>query len=114
MGSRRVLLVDVLTIEPLSDNAAGVVPGTDGLNAEQIRALAAKPGVSEMALICSPAVTDRYICYLTPQQEIDLCGRAVVTTHAYPTAEHGLEPGTHTLRTSIDTLDIELDDLGKV
>jgi len=114
MDSRRALLVDAFTTEPLSGNAAGVVPDADGLDAEQMRAIAAELGASETAFVCSSAAADRRIRYFTPQQEVDLCGHATIAAHAHLAAERDLEPGTHTLETNVGTLDIELGDLGEV
>ncbi|ELZ74763.1 diaminopimelate epimerase, partial [Haloferax larsenii JCM 13917] len=39
MDSRRALLVDAFTTEPLTGNPAGVVPDADGLDAEQMLSL---------------------------------------------------------------------------
>ncbi|ELZ91868.1 phenazine biosynthesis protein [Haloferax mucosum ATCC BAA-1512] len=114
MDSRRALLVDAFTTEPLSGNAAGVVPDADGLDADQMRAIAAELGASETAFILSSSVADRRIRYFTPTQEIDLCGHATIAAYAHLAAERAIEPGTHSLETNVGTLDIEVDDLGEV
>lgn len=114
MDSRRALLVDAFTTEPLSGNAAGVVPDADGLDAEQMRAIATELGASETAFVCSSSVADRRIRYFTPTQEIDLCGHATIAAHAHLAAERAIEPGTHSLETNVGTLDIEIGELGEV
>ncbi|KTG25092.1 PhzF family phenazine biosynthesis protein [Haloferax profundi] len=114
MDRRRALLVDAFTTEPLSGNVAGVVPDADGLDAEQMRAVAAELGASETAFVCSSASADRRIRYFTPTQEIDLCGHATIAAHAHLAAERTIEPGTHTLETNVGTLDIEIGELGEV
>ncbi|KAB1192252.1 PhzF family phenazine biosynthesis isomerase [Haloferax sp. MBLA0076] len=114
MDRRRALLVDAFTTEPLSGNVAGVVPDADGLDAEQMRAVAGELGASETAFVCSSASADRRIRYFTPTQEIDLCGHATIAAHAHLAAERAIEPGTHTLETNVGTLDIEIGELGEV
>ncbi|KAB1197077.1 MULTISPECIES: PhzF family phenazine biosynthesis protein [Haloferax] len=114
MDRRRALLVDAFTTEPLSGNAAGVVPDADGLDAEQMRAIAAELGASETAFVCSSASADRRIRYFTPTQEVDLCGHATIAAHAHLAADQAIEPGSHTLETNVGTLDIEIGELGEV
>ena len=114
MDRRRALLVDAFTTEPLSGNVAGVVPDADGLDAEQMRAIAAELGASETAFVCSSPSADRRIRYFTPTEEIDLCGHATIAAHAHLSAERAIEPGTHTLETNVGTLDIDVGELGEV
>ncbi|WP_411965565.1 PhzF family phenazine biosynthesis protein [Haloferax sp. YSMS24] len=114
MDRRRALLVDAFTTEPLSGNVAGVVPDADGLDAEQMRAIAAELGASETAFVCSSPSADRRIRYFTPTEEIDLCGHATIAAHAHLAAERALEPGSHTLETNVGTLDIEVGELGEI
>ncbi|UVE48894.1 PhzF family phenazine biosynthesis protein [Haloferax larsenii] len=114
MDSRRALLVDAFTTEPLTGNPAGVVPDADGLDAEQMRAIAAELGASETAFVCSSPSADRRIRYFTPTQEVDLCGHATIAAFAHLAAERAIEPGTHTLETNVGTLDVEVDEFGEV
>ncbi|WP_396610484.1 PhzF family phenazine biosynthesis protein [Haloferax sp. S1W] len=114
MDSRRALLVDAFTTEPLAGNPAGVVPDADGLNAEQMRAIAAELGASETAFVCSSPSADRRIRFFTPTQEVDLCGHATIAAHAHLVAERAIEPGTHTVETNVGTLDIEVGEFGEV
>ncbi|WP_416838890.1 PhzF family phenazine biosynthesis protein [Haloferax sp. DFSO52] len=114
MDRRRALLVDAFTTEPMSGNVAGVVPDADGLDAEQMRAIAAELGASETAFVCSSSSADRRIRYFTPTREIDLCGHATIAAHAHLAAERTLDPGTHTLETNVGTLDIDIGELGEV
>jgi PhzF family phenazine biosynthesis protein len=109
MDRRRALLVDAFTAEPLSGNAAGVVPEADGLDADQMQAIARELNASETAFLLESDEADRRIRYFTPTQEVDLCGHATVASH-HVLADEGLEAGTHTLETNVGVLDIDLAD----
>ncbi|WP_255196993.1 PhzF family phenazine biosynthesis protein [Halorarius litoreus] len=109
MDRRRTLLVDAFTSEPLSGNAAGVVPEADGLAADQMQAIARELNASETAFLFESDEADRRVRYFTPTQEVDLCGHATIASH-HALAEDGLADGTHTLETNVGTLDIELAD----
>jgi PhzF family phenazine biosynthesis protein len=110
METRRAYLVDAFTSEPLSGNAAGVVPDADGLHDEQMQAIARELNASETAFLRSSADADRRIRYFTPTQEVDLCGHATVASHARLAEAGRLEDGTHTLETNVGVLDVEVDD----
>ena len=110
METRRALLVDAFTSEPLAGNAAGLVPDADGLDDEQMRAIARELNASETAFLSPSDDADRRLRYFTPTGEIDLCGHATVAAHAWLAEEGRLEAGTHTLETNVQVLDIELDD----
>jgi PhzF family phenazine biosynthesis protein len=108
MDSRRALLVDAFTEEPLTGNAAGVVPEADGLSTAQMQAVAAELGASETAFLCPSETADRRIHYITPTQEVDLCGHATVASHAL-LAREGLADGTYTLETNTGVIDVVVD-----
>ncbi|MFC6988044.1 PhzF family phenazine biosynthesis protein [Haloplanus sp. GCM10025708] len=112
--SRRVLLVDAFTDEPLTGNAAGVVPDADGLAESQMQAVAAELGASETAFLRPSEAADRRIRYFTPAREVDLCGHATIAAHAFLFAEGVVEAGTHTLETNVGVLDVELTEDGVV
>ena len=114
MDTRRTLLVDAFTDDPLAGNAAGVVPEADGLSATQMQAIARELGASETAFLSTTDDADRRIRYFTPAQEVDLCGHATIASHALLAADGAIEPGTHTLATNVGILDIELQDDGIV
>ena len=114
MDTRRALLVDAFTDEPLAGNAAGVVPDAEGLNAAQMRAIAAELGASETAFVTGSAEADRRLRYFTPTTEVDLCGHATVAAHAHLHADGALEPGNHTFETNVGVLDAEVEADGTV
>ena len=114
MDTRRALLVDAFTEEPLSGNPAGLVPRADGLTDAQMQAVAAELGASETAFLRPDDDADRRIRYFTPTTEVDLCGHATMASHAFLHAEGDLEPGTHTLATNVGVLEIEVESDGRV
>ncbi len=105
----RVLLVDAFTDEPLTGNVAGLVPEADGLNGEQMQAIAREIGASETAFLLPSGPADRRIRYFTPTTEVDLCGHATVASHAALQDDGIIEPGMHTLETNVGMLDIEVE-----
>lgn len=107
MDTRRCLLVDAFTDEPLSGNAAGVVPNADGLSEAQMQAIARELSVSETAFVLSSDRADRRVQYFTPTQEVDLCGHATIASHAHLLEAGVVESGTHSLETNVGVLDIE-------
>jgi PhzF family phenazine biosynthesis protein len=110
METRRALLVDAFTTEPLAGNAAGVVPDADGLDAGQMQAIARELNASETAFLLESEDADRRIRYFTPTQEVDLCGHATVASHAWLAEAGRLAEGTHTLATNVGVLDIDIAD----
>ena len=110
METRRALLVDAFTSEPLSGNAAGLLPEADGLTDEQMQAVARELNASETAFLRSSDDADRRIRYFTPTQEVDLCGHATIASHAWLAEEGVVDDGTHTLETNVGVLDVEVDD----
>jgi len=114
MDTRRTLLVDAFTDDPFAGNAAGVVPEADGLSTTQMQAIARELSASETAFLSTADDADRRIRYFTPTQEVDLCGHATIASHALLAADGVIEPGTHTLKTNVGVLDIELQDNGVV
>lgn len=114
MDRRRACLVDAFTDEPLAGNAAGVVPAADGLTDTQLQAIARELGASETAFLFESDDADRQIRYFTPTQEVDLCGHATIASHALLADDSVIEPGEHTLETTVGVLDIELTEAGVV
>jgi len=110
MDTRRALLVDAFTSEPLAGNAAGVVPEADGLAAEQMQAIARELDASETAFITDSDDADRGIRYFTPTQEVELCGHATVASHAWLAESDTLADGTHTLETEVGVIEVTVDD----
>jgi len=114
MQTRSMALVDAFTTDPLSGNAAGVVPDADGLSTEQCQAIARELAVSETAFLSPSTDADRQIRYFTPTQEVDLCGHATIAAHAVLHDEGQLSAGSHSLATAVGVLDIEIDEDGTV
>ncbi|MFC7044955.1 PhzF family phenazine biosynthesis protein [Halobacteriaceae archaeon GCM10025711] len=114
MQTKRVLLVDAFTDEPLAGNAAGVVPDAADLTEEQMQAIARELSVSETAFLLPSDAADRRVRYFTPTTEVDLCGHATVASHAFLHEDGVVEPGTHTLETEVGVLDVEIAEDGTV
>jgi PhzF family phenazine biosynthesis protein len=115
MDTRRALLVDAFTSEPLTGNAAGIVPDGDGLSDSQMQAIARELAVSETVFVQEPAADGDYrVRYFTPTQEVDLCGHATVALHAQLREDGVLDAGTHAMETNVGTLDVDIDDDGTV
>ncbi|MDL5361733.1 PhzF family phenazine biosynthesis protein [Halalkalicoccus sp. NIPERK01] len=111
---RRIHLVDAFTGEPLTGNAAGVVPDAAGLDERQQQAIARELAVSETAFLTDSDRADRRIRYFTPTTEVDLCGHATIASHAHLFEAGELEAGTHTLETNVGVLEIEVRSDGAV
>lgn len=111
---RRIHLIDAFTREPLTGNAAGVVPDAAGLDERQQQAIARELAVSETAFLTESEGADRRIRYFTPTTEVDLCGHATIASHAHLFEEGEIEAGTHTLETNVGVLQVEVEPDGTV
>ncbi|MFB6195330.1 MAG: PhzF family phenazine biosynthesis protein [Haloplanus sp.] len=109
--TRRVLIVDAFTDEPLSGNAAGVVPDAAGLADEQMQAIARELNASETAFLLADDDATRRVRYFTPTREVDLCGHATIASLAHLHDESALD-GTGSLRTNAGLVDVEVTDEG--
>ncbi|WP_227355539.1 PhzF family phenazine biosynthesis protein [Haladaptatus salinisoli] len=114
MQTVRTLLVDAFTDEPLTGNAAGVVPEADELTDDQMQAIARELAASETAFLRASEEADRRVRYFTPTTEVDLCGHATVASHVHLLEDGAVEPGAHTLETNVGVLDIDVADDGTV
>jgi len=114
MDTRQALLVDAFTEEPMTGNPAGVVPDADGLDDDQLGAIAAELGASETAFLTDSDAADRRVRYFTPTNEVDLCGHATIASHAYLFERGHVDAGEHTLETNVGELTITVDDTGLV
>jgi PhzF family phenazine biosynthesis protein len=114
MDSRRTLIVDAFTTDPLAGNPAGVLPDATGLDADQMAAIAAELGASETAFVTESDAADRRIRYYTPDGEIDLCGHATVAAHGHLFSEGVIEAGEHSIETNVGVLDVEVEPDGVV
>jgi PhzF family phenazine biosynthesis protein len=108
MDTRRALLIDAFTDEPLAGNAAGVVPDAEGLAADQMQAVARELGASETAFVTDDADSevDCRIRYFTPTQEVDLCGHATVASLVHRHESGALEAGEARIRTNAGVVDV--------
>ena len=114
MDTRRALLVDAFTADPLAGNAAGVVPDAEDLSADRMGAVAAELSVSETAFVLPADDADRRLRYFSPTQEVDLCGHATIAAHAHLHQEGAIDSGEHTVETNVGVLDVEVGDDGIV
>lgn len=114
MDTRRALLVDAFASEPLTGNGAGLVPDADGLNEDQMRAVASEFAQSETAFLLPSGEADRRVRYFTPTTEVDVCGHATIASHAFLHEDGSIGAGTHTLETNVGVLDIEVEETGRV
>ncbi len=116
METRRTLLVDAFTDEPLAGNVAGVVPDAAGLSDGQMGRIAAELGASETAFLTEldDANADRRVRYFTPTTEVDLCGHATIASYAALFADGAIDAGEDVLRTNVGDLPIEVTDEGRV
>ncbi|GGJ00642.1 hypothetical protein GCM10008995_08060 [Halobellus salinus] len=114
MDTRRALLVDAFTADPLAGNPAGVIPDAAGLSADRMGAVAAELSVSETAFVLPADDADRRLRYFSPTQEVDLCGHATIAAHAHLYQEGAINAGEHTVETNVGLLDVEVGDDGIV
>lgn len=114
MDTRRALLVDAFASEPLTGNGAGLVPDADGLNEDQMRAVASEFAQSETAFLLPSGEADRRVRYFTPTTEVDVCGHATIASHAFLHEDGSIGAGTHTLETNVGVRDIEVEETGRV
>ncbi|AGN02315.1 phenazine biosynthesis protein PhzF family [Salinarchaeum sp. Harcht-Bsk1] len=114
MQTVRTLLVDAFTDEPLSGNAAGVVPDAAGLSEPQRQAIARELSVSETAFLANGDGADYRIQYFTPTQPVDLCGHATIGTFAGLAATDAIGAGTVEVETPVGVLEVTVEDDGSV
>jgi len=111
METRRALLVDAFTEEPLAGNVAGVVPGAAGLSDDRMGKIAAELGASETAFLLDAGDgADERVRYFTPSTEVDLCGHATIASYAALHAAGEVDAGERTLRTNVGDLAVRIDD----
>ncbi|WP_158854838.1 PhzF family phenazine biosynthesis protein [Halorhabdus sp. CUG00001] len=111
---REVHLVDAFTTEPFSGNPAGVVPDADGLEADQMQAIAAEMGASETVFVQETGDADRRLRYFTPEQEVDLCGHATIAAYARLFDRAAVEAGTETVATGAGKVSVDVESDGTV
>ena len=114
MVTRRALLVDAFTDDPLTGNAAGLVPDAEGLDEGQMQAVARELNASETAFLTESDEADRRIRYFTPETEVDLCGHATIGSHAFLHEDGRVDAGTYSLSTNAGVVEVEIEEGGTV
>ena len=116
---REIWRVSAFTDQPYTGNPAGVVPHAEGLNNEQMQAIAAELNdLSETAFITPDSLGDADIRlrYFTSTLEVDLCGhvtRAALFTLAWTGRVTGRdERRTLRARTPVGVLELGLEFAG--
>lgn len=108
MDTRRALLVDAFTADPLTGNAAGVVPDAAGLTEAQMQAVARELAVSETAFVFpTGGAADRRVRFFTPSQEVDLCGHATIASVAHLYEDGVFEAEPYSFETNVGVVDVE-------
>jgi len=114
METRRALLVDAFTDEPMTGNPAGVLADAAGLDDEQCQRVAAELGASETAFLSPADEADYRIRYFTPEQAVDLCGHATVAAVGALFDDGVVDAGTVTVETPVGDLDVTVDADGTI
>ncbi len=96
MKTYRIYQVDAFTKNQFEGNPAGVVPNADGLNKDQMQAIARELNNSETAFILSPTGSnhDVWVRFFTPTTEVPSCGHATISAHYVRAIENELMSGT--------------------
>ncbi|PSQ44297.1 PhzF family phenazine biosynthesis protein [Halobacteriales archaeon SW_7_68_16] len=110
MAPHRCLLVDAFTDEPLTGNAAGVVPDGDSVPADRAGAIARELAVSETAIVESADDAAVRLRYFTPSGEIDLCGHATVAACTHLRDAGRLDTGEATVATAAGPVPVRIED----
>jgi len=114
METRNAFLVDAFTDAPTDGNPAGVLPDGDGLDTDQMGAIANELGASETAFVRESAVADRQLRYFTPETEVNLCGHATIASHALLYERGVIDAGNHTVETEAGVLEVSIGEDGLV
>lgn len=103
--------IDSFTTEKFKGNPAGVVLNADGLNDENMQAIARELNNSETAFMFSPidAESDYTVRYFTPSIEVPSCGHATIAALYAKAVEDHLESYVLKINTQIGILPIEIE-----
>lgn len=113
MDTRRALLTDAFTQEPLEGSPAGLLPAADGLSVPQMRAIARELRAGTTAFLTSSGPADRRARYFTPAGEVDRCGHAAVAAHVHLHESGAIPAGEHTLETNAGVVDVTVEPDGR-
>lgn len=110
MKSYTVYQIDAFTKEKFKGNPAGVVLNADGLNEEQMQAIARELNNSETAFLFSPDGDDcdGIIRYFTPGTEVPTCGHATIASLYAKAVEENLGDTLLRMKTKIGVLPLEI------
>lgn len=110
MKSYIVYQIDAFTKEKFKGNPAGVVLNADGLNEEQMQAIARELNNSETAFLFSPDADDcdGEIRYFTPGTEVPTCGHATIASLYAKAIEENLGDTLFRMKTKIGVLPLEI------
>jgi PhzF family phenazine biosynthesis protein len=110
MKSYTVYQIDAFTKEKFKGNPAGVVLNADGLDEEQMQAIARELNNSETAFLFSPGGDDcdGIIRYFTPGTEVPTCGHATIASLYAMAVEKNLNDTLIRMKTKIGILPSEI------
>jgi PhzF family phenazine biosynthesis protein len=110
MKSYIVYQIDAFTRERFTGNPAGVVVNADGLNEQQMQAIARELNNSETAFLFKPDSDDcdGVIRYFTPKTEVPTCGHATIASLYAKALEENLSDTVIRMKTKIGVLPFEI------
>jgi len=110
MKSYVVYQIDAFTKEKFKGNPAGVVLNADGLNEEQMQAIARELNNSETAFLFQPDGDDcdGIIRYFTPGIEVPTCGHATIASLYAKAIEENPGDTLFRMKTKIGVLPLEI------
>jgi len=96
MRRYRIYQVDAFTTVRFQGNPAGVVSNADGLDEEEMQAIARELNNSETAFVLSPEAKDHdvRVRFFTPTTEVPSCGHATIAAHYVRAVEASLPSST--------------------
>ncbi|PQA93004.1 hypothetical protein B0A69_12635 [Chryseobacterium shigense] len=103
--------IDAFTKERFKGNPAGVVLNADGMNDENMQAIARELNNSETAFIFSPtdSESDYTIRYFAPSTEVPSCGHATIAALYAKALEDNLNSCILRINTKIGILPVEIE-----
>lgn len=114
MDRTRVAVVDAFAREPLTGNAAGIVPEAGSLAPEQCQAIAREVNASETVFVMNTSGETRRVRYYSPSAEVDICGHGTIALYAYLFSEGEITPGEYVTDTNAGELPIVVSDDGMI
>jgi PhzF family phenazine biosynthesis protein len=110
MKSYTIYQIDAFTKERFKGNPAGVVVNAEGLNEDQMQAIARELNNSETAFLFPPDSDDcdGVIRYFTPKMEVPTCGHATIASLYAKAIEENLGDTIIWMKTKIGVLPFEI------